>query len=56
MVIDHVSRVAYTARSHRADPHVLERFCADFGYEPMAFEAVDSEGVQQRRYQVVAHP
>lgn len=45
MVLDHVSRVAYTARSHRADTHVLERFCADFGYEPMAFDATDSQGV-----------
>ena len=45
MVLDHVSRVAYAARSHRADTHVLERFCTDFGYEPMAFDAVDREGV-----------
>jgi hypothetical protein len=45
MVLDHVSRVAYTAVSHRADTHVLERFCTDFNYEPMAFEAVDSDGV-----------
>jgi len=45
MVLDHVSRVAYTALSHRADDHVLERFCTDFNYEPMAFEAVDSAGV-----------
>lgn len=45
MVLDHVSRVAYTSRSHRADTHVLERFCTDFGYEPMAFEAVDSKGM-----------
>jgi len=45
MVLDHVSRVAYAARSHRADTHVLERFCTDFGYEPMAFDAVDEEGV-----------
>src|SRR5690349_18966107 len=45
MVLDHVSRVAYTAISHRADTHVLERFCTDFNYEPMAFEAVDSDGV-----------
>ena len=45
MVLDHVSRVAYTAVSHRADTHVLERFCTDFGYEPMAFDAVDSQGV-----------
>ncbi|WP_395658595.1 citrulline utilization hydrolase CtlX [Nocardioides sp.] len=45
MVLDHVSRVAYAARSHRADTHVLERFCTDFGYEPMAFDAVDRKGV-----------
>ena len=45
MVLDHVSRVAYTAVSHRADTHVLEKFCTDFGYEPMAFDAVDSDGV-----------
>lgn len=45
MVLDNISRVAYTARSHRADTHVLERFCADFGFEPMAFDAVDSDGV-----------
>ncbi|HEU5036270.1 MAG TPA: arginine deiminase-related protein, partial [Nocardioides sp.] len=45
MVLDHVSRVAYMAVSHRADTHVLERFCSDFNYEPMAFEAVDSDGV-----------
>ena len=42
MVLDHVSRVAYTAVSHRADTHVLERFCTDFTYEPMAFDAVDA--------------
>src|SRR6476660_9260001 len=40
MVLDHVSRVAYTAVSHRADTHVLERFCTDFNYEPMASEGV----------------
>jgi hypothetical protein len=45
MVLDHVTRVAYTARSHRADPVALERFCTNFGYEPIAFDATDSEGV-----------
>jgi hypothetical protein len=54
MVLDHVSRVAYTARSHRADTHVLERFCTDFGYEPMAFEAVDSDGVPVYHTNVMA--
>ena len=54
MVLDHVSRVAYTARSHRADTHVLERFCTDFGYEPMAFDAVDSDGVPVYHTNVMA--
>jgi hypothetical protein len=54
MVLDHVSRVAYTARSHRADTHVLERFCTDFGYEPMAFDAADSDGVPVYHTNVIA--
>lgn len=39
MVLDGYARVAYAARSHRADPLVLERFCTAFGYEPMVFDA-----------------
>ena len=54
MVLDHVSRVAYMARSHRADSHVLERFCTDFNYEPMAFDAVDSDGVPVYHTNVMA--
>ena len=45
MVLDHESRIAYTARSNRADPIALERFCTHFGYEPMAFDAADEHGV-----------
>src|SRR6185312_4845913 len=44
MVLDHASRVAYTARSNRANPVALERFCTNFGYEPMAFDAMDAVG------------
>lgn len=44
MVLDHQDRVAYVARSHRADPVALERFCTNFGYEPMLFDATDPEG------------
>ncbi|WP_256838786.1 citrulline utilization hydrolase CtlX [Ornithinimicrobium faecis] len=44
MVLDHLSRIAYAARSRRADPVVLERFCTTFGYEPMAFDAADQGG------------
>ncbi len=44
MVLDHTNRVAYAAKSHRADPLALERFCATFGYEPMMFAASDPSG------------
>ncbi|WP_166999294.1 citrulline utilization hydrolase CtlX [Paramicrobacterium fandaimingii] len=44
MVLDHLSRIAYTVRSARADPIPLERFCTNFGYEPMVFDAVDEAG------------
>ena len=44
MVLDHVGRIAYTVTSNRADPVLLERFCTHFNYEPMAFEARDSQG------------
>ena len=45
MVLDHEFRIAYAARSNRADPVALERFCTNFGYEPMLFDAVDGRGV-----------
>jgi len=44
MVIDHPGRVAYMARSNRADPLLFQRFAEDFGLEPQAFDAVDRTG------------
>ena len=44
MVLDHVARIAYTARSRRADPRLLNRFCRTFSYEPMMFDALDDQG------------
>lgn len=44
MVLDHIARVAYVAKSNRADPVILERFCTNFNYEPMAFRAEDESG------------
>lgn len=44
MVLDHIARVAYTARSNRADPVALERFCTHFNFEPMAFSTADAAG------------
>ena len=45
MVLDHIDRVAYAVESHRTSPIALERFCAHFNYEPMAFAAADQSGV-----------
>lgn len=44
MVLDHVGRIAYTVKSNRADPVLLERFCTHFNYEPIAFDARDARG------------
>ncbi|MBO9648545.1 MAG: amidinotransferase [Variovorax sp.] len=44
MVFDHVARVAYVARSNRADPVALERFSTHFNFEPIAFDTCDQSG------------
>ncbi|WP_437883900.1 citrulline utilization hydrolase CtlX [Pseudomonas sp. LRF_L74] len=44
MVFDHLARVAYTARSNRADPLALERFSTHFNFEPMVFDTADGTG------------
>lgn len=45
MVIDHLERVAYAARSKRTSEILLERFCTHFNYEPIVFDAADQTGV-----------
>lgn len=44
MVFDHMARVAYVARSNRADPVALERFSTHFNFEPMVFDTADPTG------------
>jgi hypothetical protein len=44
MVLDHLDRVAYAVRSNRTDPVAMERFCTQFAYEPMVFDAEDDTG------------
>ncbi len=44
MVLDHIARIAYTAKSNRADAIALERFCTHFNFEPMAFATADKNG------------
>lgn len=48
MVLDHVERLAYAARSNRANEIALERFCTHFNFEPFMFDADDARG--QRIY------
>lgn len=45
MVLDHDARLAYACRSFRLSPELLTDFCADHGYEPVLFDAVDEQGV-----------
>lgn len=44
MVLDHIERVAYAARSMRTNEVILERFCTHFNYEPVVFDAADAHG------------
>lgn len=44
MVLDHIARIAYVARSNRADAVALERFCTHFNFEPMVFDTADEAG------------
>jgi hypothetical protein len=41
MVLDHINRIAYTAKSNRSNEIILERFCSIFQYEPVAFDTKD---------------
>ncbi|CAH1687223.1 conserved hypothetical protein [Hyphomicrobiales bacterium] len=44
MVLDHIERVAYAARSNRTNEVALERFCTHFNFEPVVFDAADRDG------------
>jgi hypothetical protein len=44
LVLDHVHRIAYVSLSRRADREPLEKFCADFDYEPLTFSSVGDDG------------
>lgn len=44
LVLDHVEKIAYVTLSKRADREPLEKFCADFGYEPVTFRSQSEDG------------
>ena len=44
LVLDHVHRLAYVSLSKRADREPLQKFCADFDYEPITFVSTGGDG------------
>jgi hypothetical protein len=44
LVLDHVHHLAYVSLSRRADHEPLQKFCADFGYEPLTFASTSDDG------------
>ncbi|MEO8045287.1 MAG: arginine deiminase-related protein [Spartobacteria bacterium] len=44
LVLDHSHRIAYVSLSKRADREPLEKFCADFDYEPVTFQSTSADG------------
>ena len=44
MVLDHVARIAYTARSRRADPVALERFCTSISSRSASIRPMPTGG------------
>jgi hypothetical protein len=43
LVLDYVNRIAYVSLSKRADGELVQRFCADFDFDPMPFESVGDD-------------
>ena len=44
MILDRPNRVVYACLSPRTDRQVLEEWCRQTGYRPIAFRSVDSQG------------
>ncbi len=44
LVLDHVNKIAYVSLSNRSNPRVIQRFAEDFGYEPVTFISIGSDG------------
>ena len=44
LVLDHIARLAYASLSKRAHRELVERFCADFDFEPVIFASSDERG------------
>jgi hypothetical protein len=44
LVLDHVNKIAYVSLSNRSNRKVIQRFAEDFGYEPVTFTSIGTDG------------
>lgn len=44
LVLDHLNKIAYVSLSNRSNPKVIHRFANDFGYQPVIFTTIGSDG------------
>src|SRR5215831_2370479 len=44
LVFDHLNKIAYVSLSNRSNPKMIQRFADDFGYEPVIFTGIGSDG------------
>jgi hypothetical protein len=44
LVFDHLNKIAYVSLSNRSNPKMVQHFANDFGYEPITFTSIGSDG------------
>ncbi len=44
LVLDHLNKIAYVSLSNRSNSKMIQRFADDFGYEPVTFTSIGSNG------------
>jgi hypothetical protein len=44
LVLDYLNKIAYVSLSNRSNPKLIQRFADDFGYEPVTFTSIGSNG------------
>ncbi len=44
LVLDQLNNIAYVSLSNRSNPKMIQRFADDFGYEPVVFTSIGSNG------------
>lgn len=47
LILDHIAKLAYCSISPRANPELLQKFCAEFSYQPVVFTAYQTHQNQR---------